>query len=248
LVSLIISDVLGDPLESIASGPTVENPTTAADAIAVLRALRLESDLSLRVVVDVLKSLANDYAIDTPPPCCSVTNIVIGSNATAVEAACRESERLGYAPTLQSARRLEGPAEEVGRGLADEVNEMRQLPVPNALISGGEPTVELVDESCRGKGGRNQQLVLAALASLGDCRNLAFLSGGTDGEDGPTDAAGAIVDQEIADRAKELRLSMNDYLSRNDAYHFFESVGGLFKTGPTHTNVGDLRVAVVRND
>jgi hydroxypyruvate reductase len=122
---------------------------------------------------------------------------------------------------------------------------MRNQPGPNCLISGGEPVVKLVDVAQRGLGGRNQQLVLAALEALGDCERIALLSGGTDGEDGPTDAAGAFVDAEVAALAAKHGLNPRDYLARNDAYHFFERLGALIKTGPTHTNVCDLRVITV---
>jgi hydroxypyruvate reductase len=122
---------------------------------------------------------------------------------------------------------------------------MRDEPGPDCLISGGEPTVKLVDESIRGRGGRNQQLVLAALEQLGDCHNIALLAAGTDGEDGPTDAAGAFVTPEIIERAHKERLVAANYLARNDAYSFFEKSCGLFKTGPTNTNVCDLRVIAV---
>lgn len=105
--------------------------------------------------------------------------------------------------------------------------------------------MELVPSERRGKGGRNQQLVLAALPLLGECRDVALLSAGTDGEDGPTDAAGAWVDNDVAERVARMGLDPADYLARNDAYSFFEQVGGLFKTGPTHTNVCDLRIVVV---
>jgi glycerate-2-kinase len=119
---------------------------------------------------------------------------------------------------------------------------------PNCLISGGEPTVTLIDESRRGKGGRNQQLALAALTQLGDGAGIALLSAGTDGEDGPTDAAGAFVTEEVIRQGAEQRLDPDDFLRRNDAYHFFQRKGGLFVTGPTQTNVCDLRVVVVEQD
>jgi glycerate-2-kinase len=114
------------------------------------------------------------------------------------------------------------------------------------LISGGEPTVTLVDEHRRGKGGRNQQLALAALAEVGECEGICLLSGGTDGEDGPTDAAGAIVTQEVVRAAALSKLDPADFLGRNDAYTFFQSCGGLLNIGPTQTNVCDLRIIVVR--
>jgi glycerate 2-kinase len=122
---------------------------------------------------------------------------------------------------------------------------MRDQAGPNCLISGGEPTVKLVDERDRGRGGRNQQLALAALRELGDCERICLLSGGTDGEDGPTDAAGAFVTEDVVLVARQAKLNADDYLARNDAYSFFEQAGGLFITGPTQTNVCDLRVVVV---
>ena len=144
-----------------------------------------------------------------------------------------------------AAQSAEGPAEDVGRHLAGMALRMRAEPGPDCLISGGEPTVKLVDEQHRGKGGRNQQLALAALAELGDCHDIAFLSAGTDGEDGPTNAAGALVTAAVVSFARQQRLASADYLARNDAYHFFDKAAGLFLTGPTHTNVCDLRVIAV---
>ena len=148
---------------------------------------------------------------------------------------------------MTSATNAEGAAEEVGRHLARIAVRMRDEPGPDCLISGGEPTVTLVDESQRGRGGRNQQLCLAAMEVLGDCHDIAFLSAGTDGEDGPTDAAGAIVTESVVHSSKRLRLAPHDFLRRNDAYTFFEKTGGRFITGPTHTNVCDLRVISVVN-
>ena len=122
---------------------------------------------------------------------------------------------------------------------------MRQKGQPDCLISGGEPTVHLAPSEIRGMGGRNGQLALAALAEVDDWEGLALLSGGTDGEDGPTDAAGAFVDEQVAANARNLGLDCHDFLRRNDSYHFFQQAGGLLKTGPTHTNVCDVRVVLV---
>ena len=124
---------------------------------------------------------------------------------------------------------------------------MRSESGPNCLITGGEPVVKLADARERGRGGRNQQLVLAALEVLAatDPSNIVILSGGTDGEDGPTDAAGAFVDAEVIAAARARSLDSRDYLRRNDAYSFFEPLAALIKTGPTHTNVCDVRVVVV---
>jgi hydroxypyruvate reductase len=172
-------------------------------------------------------------------------NIVIGNNATAVDAAGIAAERLGYSHAMTSANAPEGPAEEVARRIVEMARAMRSQMGPDCLITGGEPTVTLCDDSVRGLGGRNQQLALAALAYEPEWRRLALVAGGTDGEDGPTDAAGAWVDEAISERARQLGLDAHDYLGRNDAYHFFERAGGLMRTGPTHTNVCDLRVVTV---
>ena len=184
---------------------------------------------------------------------------MIGNNAVAVDAAGVEAERRGYSHAMIAARQLEGSAEEVGRHHAQLAWRMRHKSGPDCLISGGEPTVKLVAADRRGLGGRNQQLVLAALdhllaihhqtknAAAHPFDGIAILSGGTDGEDGPTDAAGAIADDEVHRGMLIAGLSPADALSRNDAYHFFEPLGGLIKTGPTHTNVCDLRVVVTAN-
>ncbi|NQT17016.1 MAG: glycerate kinase, partial [Planctomycetes bacterium] len=162
-------------------------------------------------------------------------------------AAGREAERLGYVPDTVSVQKSEGPAEEIGRQLAESALKMRDEPGPDCLISGGEPVVKLVAGEKRGSGGRSQQLVLAALEKLAvdGARGIVLLSGGTDGEDGPTDAAGAILDASILAAAGEHGLDPAHYLARNDAYHFFQPLAALIKTGPTHTNVCDLRVVVV---
>ncbi len=149
------------------------------------------------------------------------------------------------------ADRLEGSAEDVGRHLADMARRMRDQPGPDCLITGGEPTVTLVDAARRGLGGRHQPLVLAALARLletdsnAPVRGIVLLAGGTDGEDGPTDAAGAAINAETVDAMHGHDLDPTARLARNDAYQFFEPIAGLIKTGPTHTNVCDVRVVVV---
>lgn len=246
LVTLLISDVLGDRLDIIASGPTVESTATAADALAMLDELRLTHEPSVRGVVDYLRYRSTTSKNSGAEPLSSSvrqsTHYVLGNNAAAVDAAGVEAERLGYSHAMTSATIAEGAAEEVGRHLARIAVRMRDEPGPDCLISGGEPTVMLIDESQRGRGGRNQQLCLAAMEELGDCRDIAILSAGTDGEDGPTDAAGAIVTQEVVESSKSQQLNSHDILKRNDAYTFFEKTGGLFITGPTHTNVCDLRV------
>ncbi len=246
LVSLIISDVLGDPLDVIASGPTVPNSSTPQDALAVL------DRFGARAAGVALDAYAYIERLCSQPPTAAptteVTNLVIGNNATAVDAAGIEAVRLGYSPALISSRELEGQAEEIGEHLAHMALHMRSQRGPDCLISGGEPVVKLVRSELRGRGGRNQQLVLAALDKLaqqGGAEQLVILSGGTDGEDGPTDAAGAIIDADTLDAAQRAGLVPRDFLDRNDAYNFFAPLGGLIKTGPTHTNVCDVRVVVI---
>jgi glycerate 2-kinase len=244
LFSLIISDVLGDPLDVIASGPTVPDSSTPQAALEVLDRFVPKGDVAFSNIRDYLK---RKQSLSPQPSSCRAINLIIGNNATAVDAAGMEAERLGYSHAMIGAQKSEGPAEDVGRHLADMAVRMRNGSGPNCLISGGEPVVTLVDASRRGLGGRNQQLVLAALERLAGARatGIALLSGGTDGEDGPTDAAGALLDEAVIAAAAKAGLDPADYLARNDAYHFFEPLDALIKTGPTHTNVCDIRVVVV---
>ena len=297
LVSLIISDVLGDPLDIIASGPTVPDTLTPQAALDVLerfgalaanvapaaieyleRACATQQSFSRRVHassepgVDAGAKRESDIGTlrDEIGPK-FVRNIILANNATAVAAAAKEAKRLGYSVASGSATHAEGPAEEIARDLVERALKMRagagprvgaavQLPpqqrptcrrplndsggAPSCFISGGEPVVKLVESSRRGLGGRNQQLVLAALLRLRDdgADGIALLSGGTDGEDGPTDAAGALLDADVLAAAREKNLDPADFLARNDAYHFFEPLAALVKTGPTQTNVCDVRV------
>lgn len=246
LVSLIIADVLGDPLDVIASGPTVDDPSTPEDALAVLAKFDPER---CHVAPSIYQVLQQSRGSVRPSPPCNVVNEVIGNLAVAVDAAGMEAERRGYSHAMLVARDMEGPAEEVGRHLAEMAVRMRSEPGPDCLITGGEPVVQLAPEAERGLGGRNQQLVLAAIErwrELGASNDgLVLLSGGTDGEDGPTDAAGAMVDSKILSLASQLGLDAAEDLRRNNAYRFFDACGGLIKTGPTNTNVCDVRVIVV---
>ena len=244
LLTLIVSDVLGDSLDIIASGPTIECHESPEAAIAVLTELGLDDHPDAVAIVKYLERRTQDVR-QSRPPRCEVHNVILANNATAIDAAGVEAERLGYNHAMMCATESEGAAEEIGRHLAKMATSMRDQSGPNCLITGGEPIVKLAPPDRRGKGGRNQQLVLAALEQLGDCRDIALLSGGTDGEDGPTDAAGAVVDEEIVAAAKQHALEPAEFLARNDAYHFFEPLNGLIKTGPTGTNVCDVRVVVV---
>lgn len=246
LITLVISDVLGDRLDIVASGPTFGSTTTAADALCVLDTLKLSSEPSISAVVRYLQREAAAGALaEELAAACTVSHFILGNNAMAVDAAGVEAERLGYSHAMVAATKPEGAAEGVGRHLAGMARRMREQVGPNCLISGGEPTVTLVDAHRRGNGGRNQQLALAALAALDSCERICLLSAGTDGEDGPTDAAGAFATDDIARAAEKLQLNAEDYLARNDAYTFFQQCDGLLITGPTQTNVCDLRILLV---
>jgi len=244
LAALIISDVLGNPLDVISSGPTVPDSSTPEMALDVLERFAAR-DAGIRpCVFDYLRNKPSGAGDE---PTCQVQTEIIGSNASAVDAAGAEAERLGYHHAMVSASECEGLAEDVGRHLAEMAIKMRSEPGPDCLISGGEPVVRLAEKSRRGLGGRNQQLVLAALEMLAEdgAHGVAILSGGTDGEDGPTDAAGALLDADLLAASRAAALTPGDFLARNDAYHFFQPLDGLIMTGPTHTNVCDLRVVVV---
>lgn len=256
MVTLILSDVLGDPVDLIASGPTVVDPSSDQEALDVLAKYDPERSLPQRIYDRLSHPTEPVRKTEILCPC---ENLVIGNNAVAVDESGIVAESLGYNHAMQSARQCEGPAEEVGYHLAQMVIEMLRSESGdqriNCLITGGEPTVELAPENIRGRGGRNQQLVLAAYEHLLEAEltddewaRIALLSGGTDGEDGPTDAAGAVICQSVHHKASELGLDVEDHLSRNDAYTFFEKTGGLCITGPTGTNVCDVRVALVSPD
>lgn len=242
LVSFIISDVVGDPLDVIASGPTAPDPTTFADTKAILVKYGLWPKLPASVARHLIAGCSGTIP-DTPkslPP--HVRNVVIGSNALALDAARRTAESLGY-QVLDLGPFVEGETREVATAVAGIVRNIRErgqpLPPPVAILIGGETTVTLGNSA--GKGGRNQEFVLAMLAKLGPdgMRNVVVLSGGTDGEDGPTDAAGAVAD------AATWRPDLGEFLTRHDAYPFFDATGGLIRTGLTGTNVTDVRVVLV---
>ena len=237
ILSLILSDVIGNPLETIASGPTSPDPTTKKDALNILRRYRLEQDAP----DSILSYLEDDSSLSSfqeqAPGLHNVQNIIIGDNKLAARAALEQAEREGFHAEILT-NELEGEAREEGRELARRlrVDGDTRTP-PFCWIVGGETTVKVRG---KGKGGRNQELALAAVDELSGLRNVMLIALATDGDDGPTDAAGAVVTGESAQRAESLGLDASDYLSRNDAYPFFETLGDLLKTGPTGTNVNDL--------
>ncbi len=241
LLTLVISDVPGDNLSLIGSGPTVPVTSSPQDALRVLKDLGFEEESSMKSIFVYLK--------DKPTQPDKVnerhSTILLANNATAVDAAGIEAERLGYNHAMTSSIKPEGEASDIGIHLAEQAITMRDDPNPrnpDCLISGGEPVVTIHGD---GLGGRNQELVLSAMQSISEATDIALLSGGTDGEDGPTDAAGALLDEQVVQQAKQMSLSTEDYLKRNDSYHFFDPLDALIKTGPTGTNVCDLRVVTV---
>lgn len=243
VISLILSDVIGSPLDVIASGPTSPDESTFADALSVLNKYELVS-AAPRSVVRHLELGAIGRIPETPKhgdaALDRVQNCVIASNEQAAEAAVGKAKELGFHSLLLSTF-IEGEAREVARVLAGILREIdhsgRPVPRPACVVAGGETTVTIRGN---GLGGRNQELALAAVAPLAGLTNVALLSLGTDGSDGPTDAAGALTTGLTAARAAREGLNPDAFLANNDAYHFFESVGDLIKTGPTNTNVNDL--------
>lgn len=248
LLSLIISDVVGDPLDVIASGPTAPDPTTYDDALSVLRRFRLIESLPSTVVQHLERGRRGELQETLKKQPSYVQNLVIGNNRTALDAAKDEATKLGYQP-LDLGAFVEGDSAALGQVVAGLVRSIRSdyqpISPPCAIIIGGETTVDLGNNP--GEGGRNQEFVLAtAIALSRELKNLAILSGGTDGEDGPTDAAGGLITEAEWDNALVQQLEPEDYLRRHDSYQFLSQCDGLIRTGLTGTNVMDLRVILVR--
>ncbi len=248
-VSIILSDVIGDPPESIASGPTAPDPATFEDAWQVIRKYDLADSLpeAVRVYLqDGRKRRVPETLKPGDPVFAGVRNIILGNNLEALQAARSAAEAAGFQPLILTSR-LQGEAREAAKVTAAVIQEIRAtgLPVarPACILMGGETTVTLRG---KGKGGRNQELALAALLAL---RNFdgdyLLVSCGTDGSDGPTDAAGGMASPAVLRRAAALGLDPADYLAENNAYPFLEQTGGLLKTGPTGTNVMDIVFALV---
>jgi glycerate 2-kinase len=241
VLTLILSDVIGDDLDVIGSGPTVPDRSTFADARAILS----KYGIAAKVPAAVRERLSEN-ASETPKPGDKifehVQNVIVGSNRLAVDAAAEQARALGY-HTLVLSTFIEGETRDVARVHAAIAKEIRATgrPVkpPACVISGGETTVTIRGT---GLGGRNQEFALAAALDIAGLKDVVILSAGTDGTDGPTDAAGAIADGSTIARA---RLDAAAYLANNDSYHFFENLGDLIKTGPTGTNVADVRLLLL---
>ncbi len=237
VISLILSDVIGNPLETIASGPTVPDPTTREDAMNILKKYQLQDQAPpaiYKLLTIVNSPLAGDGGLSV---IARVQNIIIGDNQLAAHTAMLQAQQEGfYAEILTN--ELQGEAREAGVMLAKRLrHDASKRPRPFCLIAGGETTVRVRGG---GKGGRNQELALAAVEELRGLENVILIALATDGDDGPTDAAGAVVTGDSARRAESLGLDAAGQLSRNDAYPFFEALGDLLVPGPTGTNVNDL--------
>lgn len=248
LSALILSDVVGDPLDVIASGPAVPDPSTYADAWDVLERYKLAAQVPAAVRNHLLAGLEGRVT-ETPKPgdllFAGVSCQLIGSNRQAALAAAQAAETLGYRSLILSTY-LEGEAREVGKVAAALAKELRlrgsPLLPPACLILGGETTVTVRGH---GRGGRNQELALAAAIALEGLPGVALMALATDGTDGPTAAAGAIVDGETLATGRRLSLNALAALDNNDAYPYLEKTGALMRTGPTGTNVNDLLIILV---
>jgi glycerate 2-kinase len=248
ILNLILSDVVGDQLGFIASGPTIPDSTTFSGAIKVLKRYALwdKAPTSIkRVLSDGEKGLIPETPKANDKVFKRVYNVVVGNNRSASLAVC-ESLKSAELNTLLLTSTLEGEARHAGATLASIAREVSVSgnPVPKlaGIVAGGETTVTVTG---KGLGGRNQEIVLAAALKLGDVDGVVIASLSTDGVDGPTDAAGAIADGKTLVRAAEMGLSAEEILAENDSYNFFSKLGDLIFTGPTGTNVNDISVIVV---
>jgi glycerate 2-kinase len=240
VISLIISDVIGDPLDVIASGPTSSDASTWQDALGVIRKYGINSPANVvRLIEDGAAGAVPDSPKPGDPLFERVKNMIIGSNRMALTAARDEAEALGFEAEILTDS-LSGEAREAARKLASESSD--KGPEPRCLIAGGETTVTVKGS---GKGGRNTELALAFSLAIEGKEGITLLAAGTDGTDGPTDAAGAIVDCTTARKARAMGIEPRDYLENSDSYTFFDRAGGLLRTGPTGTNVMDIDIILL---
>lgn len=248
VLSVLLSDVIGDDLDVIGSGPTAPDASTFDDAARILAKYGIEGRAPRSVRNRIREGVAGGIA-ETPKPgdplFARTRNLIVGSNRLAVEAAARHARELGFR-TMVLSTSVQGETRDIARmhaAIAREmVQEKRPLHRPACIITGGETTV-----SVRGKGlgGRNQEFALAAAIDVAGLHNVLILSGGTDGTDGPTEAAGAIADGSTIERAQKKALDARAFLANNDSYNFFKPLGDLLITGPTNTNVMDIHLVLV---
>ena len=253
VISLILSDVVGDDLDVIGSGPTVPDSSTFHDTQQILKGYGIWDDLAISIRNHIERGVSGEIddtpkSDDTAFQRCST--VLVGTNLQAMLAASKKAASLGYQPVILSTK-LEGEAREVAKvqtAIAKEVaSSGNPIAPPACLLFGGETTVTLQGD---GKGGRNQEYALAAAMALETQTHdrIVVLSGGTDGTDGPTDAAGAIADGATVSRARQKGLDPKEFLRRNDSYNFFRQLDDLIITGPTRTNVMDIYMFLIKGE
>jgi len=248
LVNLILSDVVGDDLNVIASGPTVPDTSTFKDARKICQRYGIWNQVPASVRQRFDAGLQGDIP-ETPKAGDRIfkenCSQLVGTNMQALEAAGAKASSLGYSAMILSST-IQGEAREAAKVLAGVAREVREsgnpIAPPACILCGGETTVTIRGE---GRGGRNQEFALSAACAIENLDDVVILAGGTDGNDGPTDAAGAIADGGTLARAADLGLDPQDHLERNDAYHFFQPLQDLLMTGPTGTNVMDVYMVMV---
>jgi glycerate 2-kinase len=252
LINLILSDVVGDRIDTIASGITAPDPTTFQDALSIVRKYALADKLP-QAVRNHLVLGEQGKIPETPkagdPVFRDTVNIILGNNTLAVSAAQKTAQRLGYNARILNTT-LTGEASKAAKNFAELAKDtdagQSGIAKPVAMIAGGETTVTIRG---KGKGGRNQEMALAFAIELHriypGSSNIFFLSAGTDGSDGPTDAAGAFVTPALMEKMKAISAQAAASLRENDSYHFFSNTGDLFKTGPTYTNVSDIQILII---
>jgi len=243
-ITLILSDVVGDPMDMIASGPTVPDPSTFQEAQAIINKYQLDGVLPTSIKKH-LKAGVNGTIRETPKPGDPVfrgqTSLVIAGILNAISGGFEQAQELGFSSQILPDP-LSGEAKRVGTRLAELLSQtsISQSQIPICLIAGGETTVTITDTKEPGKGGRNLELALSAVRPLAGRKDLALVTLATDGEDGMTDAAGAIVTGETLTRAEDLGLNPDDFLATHDSYSFFQALDDLILPGVTGTNVNDL--------
>lgn len=243
VVSLLLSDVPRSSPAVIGSGPTAADPTTFADAWRALARYALLDRIPAAVRRRLALGCSGRIPETLKPGERRTFHVIVGDNSCALEGAAERARALGFEPRILTAS-LRGDTRSAAELFAARITRERRRGVRNlCLLAGGETTVAVRGE---GKGGRNQEFALALAQRISGWRGVACLSAGTDGIDGPTDAAGAYVDSTTIARARRLRLDPDEFLARNDSYRFFSRLGDLFRPGPTGTNVMDLKMAILR--
>jgi len=246
VISLILSDVIGDPLDIIASGPTATDESTFTNAMAVLKRYNLSSKVApsiFKIISEGVQGKRPETLKKEDPVVNQINNFLIGNNKLALQAAKSKAENLGFYAQIETST-LSGNVEDIASRLVDSAIKYsdEHKGRKSCLLYGGEPTVKI---SGNGLGGRNQHLALLCAKLLQNQAGITILSGGTDGTDGPTDAAGAVVDNQTFNTAKIRNLDINKYIQNCDSYHFFQQEGGLVTTGPTQTNVMDIILVLI---